>query len=95
MIERLKPIEEELIQVKWKAKGDELLFPARLNAKLAGLSSRVATADSAPTAAEQALSAELSGRLQAQLDQLSETVVTEVANLNEAIRRSELGAVGV
>jgi photosystem II stability/assembly factor-like uncharacterized protein len=94
VIDRLKPIEEELIQVKWKAKGDELLFPARLNAKLAGLSSRVASADSAPTAAEQVLSAELSDRLQAQLDQLSETVVTEVANLNEAIRRSELGAVG-
>ena len=92
--DRLKPIEEELIQVKWKAKGDDLFFPARLNAKLAGLSGRIASGDTAPTAAERAVFEDVSTRVQAQLDQLSETVVTEVGNLNEAIRKSELGAVG-
>ena len=94
VIDRLKPIEEELIQVKWKSRGDDLYFPPRLNAKLAGLSGRVASADGPPTASERAVFDELSQRLQAQLDQLSEAVVTEVGNLNEAIRRSEVGAVG-
>ena len=94
VIERLKPIEEELVQVKWKSTGDALFFPARLNGKLASLAGKVASGDTAPTPAEQAVYDELSARLQAQLDLLSEAIVTEVGNLNEAIRRSELGPVG-
>jgi len=38
---------------------------------------------------------ELSQRVQAQLDLLSEAVVTAVGNLNEAIRAANLPAVGV
>ena len=94
VIDRLKPIEAELIQVDIKNRGDVLLFPARLNAKLGYLTGVVASADAAPTASSKQVFDDVSKRVQAQLDQLSETVVTEVGNLNEAIRSSNLPAVG-
>src|SRR5262249_13598070 len=49
VVERLKPIEAELIQVDIKAKGEQLNFPIRLNGKLAALSGVIATGDGRPT----------------------------------------------
>jgi hypothetical protein len=93
VLDRLKPIEAELIQVEIKSRGDVLLFPARLNSKLGYLTGVVASADAAPTASSKQVFGDLSKRVRAQLDQLSETVVTEVGNLNEAIRSANLPAV--
>src|SRR5207237_3810819 len=42
-------IEEELVQVKAKSRQDTLNYPAKLNAKLAGLLGSVGSADFAPT----------------------------------------------
>jgi photosystem II stability/assembly factor-like uncharacterized protein len=95
VVDRLKPIEAELIQVEAKSRGDTLSFPVRLNGKLAALAGSIASADSKPTAAARAVFDDLSKRVQAQLDQLSETVVTEIGNLNDAIRTADLPAVGV
>jgi hypothetical protein len=95
VIDRLKPIEAELIQVEIKSRGDSLLFPVRLNGKLGYLAGVVASADAAPTASSQQVFDDLSTRVQAQLDQLSETLVTEVGNLNETIRNANLPAVGM
>ena len=94
VVDRLKPIEAELIQAEAKSRGDTLNFPVRLNGKLAALSGLIASGDGPPTAAHQAVFGELSQRVQAQLDLLSEAVVTEVGNLNEAIRAANLPAVG-
>jgi len=94
VIDRLKPIEAELIQVEAKSRGDSLLYPVRLNGKLAYLAGVVASADAAPTASSKRVFDDLSKRVQAQLDQLAETVVTEVGDLNETIRNANLPAVG-
>jgi hypothetical protein len=94
VIERLKPIEAELIQVQAKGRGDSLIFPVRLNGKLAALAGNIATADAAPTASAKQVFDELSSRVQAQLDQLAEAVVTEIGNLNESIRKANLPVVG-
>jgi len=94
VIERLKPIEAELIQVEAKSRSDSLNYPVRLNGKLAYLAGEVASADAAPTASAKQVAADLSRRVQAQLDQLAEAVVTEVGNLNESIRKANLPAVG-
>jgi photosystem II stability/assembly factor-like uncharacterized protein len=90
VVERLKPIEAELIQVEAKSRGDSLNFPVRLNGKLAYLAGVVASADAAPTAVSKQVFDDLSQRVQAQRDQLAETVVTEVGNLNQAIRTANL-----
>ncbi|HEV7665376.1 MAG TPA: glycosyl hydrolase [Chloroflexota bacterium] len=95
VVDRLKPIEAALIQVEAKTRGDTLNFPVRLNGKLAALAANIASADAKPTTNARAVFDDLSVRVQAQLDQLSETVVTEVGNLNEAIRKADLPPVGV
>jgi hypothetical protein len=95
VIDRLKPIEAELIQAEAKSRGDTLNFPVRLNGKLAALVANISSADAAPTKNARAVFDDLSARVQAQLDQLSETIVTEVGNLNDAIRKADLPAVGV
>src|SRR5437588_550149 len=85
VVERLKPIEAELIQAQAKSRGDELNFPIRLNGKLAYLKGTIASADGPPTASARAVFEDLSARVQTQLDQLAEAVATEVAFLNQAI----------
>ena len=95
VVERLKPIEAELIQAQAKSRGDELNFPIRLNGKLAYLKGTIASADDSPTASSRAVFEDLSARLQTQLDQLAEAVATEVAFLNQAIRNANLPPVGV
>ena len=94
LIERLKPIEAELIQVDIKARGDQLLFPARLTSKLAYLIGVISSSDAAPTVSAREVFDDVSRRLQTQLDQLSEAVATEVAFLNQSIQNANLPPVG-
>ena len=95
LIERLKPIEGELIQAEAKARSDTLNFPIRLNGKLASLTSMIASGDGAPTASAQGVFEDLSKRVQTQLDQLGEVLATEVAYLNQSIQNAKLPPVGV
>jgi len=95
LVERLKPIEAELIQVEAKSRGDTLNFPVRLNGKLAALQAVVASADAAPTRSSTAVADELAMRLQRDLDQLSEVLATEVAYLNQSIENARLPPVGM
>ena len=95
VLDRIKPIEEELIQVKWRAHGDDLMFPARLNGKLAGLQGVIASGDGAPTAGARAVYEDLSARVQTQLDLLSEVLATEVAILNRSIQNAYRPPVGL
>ena len=95
LIDRLKPIESELIQTEAKSRGDTLNFPVRLNGKLAYLIGVAASADARPTASAQEVGQDLSNRVQTQLDQLSEALATEVAFLNQAIENAKLPPVGV
>ena len=94
VIDRIKPIEEELVQVNARTRGDTLNFPVKLNGKLAALSANVGSADAAPTAAARAVFEDLSQRVQTQLDQLSEVLATEVAFLNQSIDNAKLPPVG-
>jgi photosystem II stability/assembly factor-like uncharacterized protein len=95
LLDRLKPIEAELIQAEAKSRGDTLNFPVGLNGKLATLLGVIASADSAPTAGARAVAEDLSARVQTQLDQLSEVLATEVAFLNQSIENARLPPVGV
>ncbi len=94
LIDRLKPIEAELIQANAKSRGDTLNFPVKLNGKLAFLMGAVASGDGAPTASAKSVFDDLSQRVQTQLDQLSEALATEVAFLNQSIENARLPPVG-
>ncbi|MBV9896533.1 MAG: glycosyl hydrolase [Chloroflexi bacterium] len=95
VVDRVKPIEAELIQVNARTRGDTLNFPVRLNGKLAALKGTIASADSAPTAGARSVFDDLSGRVQTQLDQLSEVLATEVAFLNQSIQNANVPVVGL
>jgi photosystem II stability/assembly factor-like uncharacterized protein len=91
--EKLTAIEEELIQVKVKNRGETLNLPIKLNAKMAGLSGPVGSADAAPTRQAYEVFDDLSARIDEQLRQLDAIVATDVAAFNALIRDSALPAI--
>jgi len=90
LLERLTPIEAELIQAKAVSRGDTLGIPVKLNGKLASLAGLIASGDGAPTVASREVFGDLSRRVQVQLDQLGEVLATEVAFLNQSIANAGL-----
>ncbi|MBV9577569.1 MAG: glycosyl hydrolase [Chloroflexi bacterium] len=94
VLERLEPIEAELIQTRAVSRGDTLGMPVKLNGKLASLAALIASGDGAPTAAARGVFSDLSARVQTQLDQLGEVLATEVAFLNQSIDNARLPPVG-
>jgi hypothetical protein len=67
---------------------DQLNFPTRLNAKLAGLTSVVASADAAPTQQSYEVFHELTTRIDQQLIALQEVIDQDVAAFSELVRTS-------
>ena len=91
--EKLTAIEAELIQSRARVQQDQLNFPTRLNAKLSGLTSVVASADGAPTQQAYEVFHDLSTRIDQQLIQLQEVIDADVAAFNELIRTSAIPAI--
>jgi hypothetical protein len=93
--EKLTAIEAELIQSRARVQQDQLNFPTRLNAKLAGLTSVVASADGAPTQQAYEVFRDLSTRIDQQLIQLQTVVHGDVTAFNELIHTSSIPAVSL
>ena len=91
--ERLKAIEDELIQSKAKTRQDTLNHPAKLNGKLAGLAGVIASAQAAPTTQAYAVFDDLSARINAQLRQLQEVLDSDVAAFNLLLRENDVPGV--
>jgi hypothetical protein len=91
--EKLTAIEAELIQSRARVQQDQLNFPTRLNAKLSGLTSVVASADVAPTRQGYEVFHDLSTRIDQQLIQLQGVIDADVAAFNELIRTSAIPAI--
>ncbi|MFQ5708030.1 MAG: WD40/YVTN/BNR-like repeat-containing protein [bacterium] len=91
--EKLKGIEEEIIQVKIKASQDALNYPIKLNNKLASLAGTVASADTRPTKQAYAVFDELSARLDGNLTRLNEVMATDVPDFNRLVKEQEVPAV--
>jgi photosystem II stability/assembly factor-like uncharacterized protein len=91
--EKLKAIEDELIQSKAKTRQDTLNHPTKLNGKLAGLAGVIANAQAAPTKQAYAVFDDLSQRIDAQLRQLQEVLDTDVAAFNSQLREHNVPGV--
>ena len=89
----LAAIEDELIQTKARSRQDTLNFPIKLNAKLGGVVTAVASADAPPTRAQQEVFADLSRRIDAQLARLRKLLDTELKDLNARMRRAGVPAI--
>jgi photosystem II stability/assembly factor-like uncharacterized protein len=90
--ERLKPIEDELIQSKAKTRQDTLNHPAKLNGKLAGMANVLAGAHAAPTRQAYELFDDLCQRIDAQAQRLREVIDGDVAAFNALMREQNVPA---
>lgn len=91
--EKLAEIEQELVEPRITTQLDMVHFPTRLNAKLAALPSVVASADSAPTRQSYDVFADLSARIDQQLERWRDTLEVDVAGFNAVVRGADLPAV--
>lgn len=92
---KITAIEEEMIQVNATASEDEANYPTKLNSKLTYLSAVSDSADTAPTAAEEAVFAKLDTELEAQLKLWREVLAKDLPALNEAMQKNGIPVVGV
>jgi photosystem II stability/assembly factor-like uncharacterized protein len=90
---KLSSIEEELYQTKNQSSQDPLNFPIKLNNKLAALGSIVGSADAAPTDQSYTLYDELAGKIDAQLQRLTQVMTTDLKAFNNLVRTSDIPAV--
>ena len=87
---KLEPIENTLVSVR-SVKGSDLInLGARLNVKLAELTSVVASADAGPTKQSFDVLADLSGRIDTQLASLQEVVDTDLQALIALVHELEV-----
>ena len=91
--EKLKVIEEELIQTRSKSRQDPLNFPIKLNNKIAALAGSVSRGDAPPTAQARAVLDDLSAQLQIQLDKLAAIVDADVRAFNALIKKADVPAI--
>ncbi|OYT71201.1 MAG: glycosyl hydrolase [Chloracidobacterium sp. CP2_5A] len=80
--DKLTAIEETLVQTKIQSGQDPLNYPIRLNNKLAALAGVVDSADAAPTAQAREVFADLSARIDAELQKLREVMTGDLADFN-------------
>ncbi len=87
--DKLSAIEQELIQVNYQGARDRLNLPAKLNAKLAELTSVVAAADFAPPQQVYHVFDDIVSRISPQLQQLEGVIDQDVAQFAHLVQ--ELG----
>ena len=91
----LTNVEETLYQTKNRSSQDPLNFPIRLNDKLAGVASVVATGDFRPTRQALQVRAELVEKIDEQLAKLNTIVSEKIPELNRLILEQEIPAIFV
>jgi len=90
---KIAGIEEELIQVNGKSTEDFANYPTKLESKFAYLQNVTDSADTAPTAAEEAVFAELDQRLETQLAKWRDVLSKDVLALNDAMRKNNVALI--
>jgi hypothetical protein len=76
--------------VNSKSSEDQANYPTMLNSKLGHLQVLVDSADTAPTAAEVAVFADLDQRLEAQLAKWREILSKDLPGLNDSMRKNNV-----
>ena len=87
---KISAIEEELVQVNGKSTEDFANYPTKLESKLAYLQNVTDSADTAPTAAELAVFADLDQRLETQLAKWHDVLSKDLVALNDATRKNNV-----
>ena len=91
----MKPVEENLIQVKMKSSEGNLRYPNMLNEQYASFNDLVQGVDDAPTAQQLLVFDELHSRLSTQLSSWQEIVRVQVPALNDLMRKQGVPTLAV
>lgn len=90
---KLAAVEDDLIEVRYKGARDRLHLPAKLNAKLAELTSVVAAGDFAPPKQAYEVFDDITGKIAIRLARLEEIVEKEVAAFAHLLRELQIPAI--
>lgn len=93
LVEKLKAVEDVLIQSKSKSNQDPLNYPIMLDNKLAALAAVVASADSRPTDGSYQVFKELSEKADAELAKLRSLIETDLSALNKMVQEAGIPAI--
>ncbi len=91
--EKLKGVEDVLIQSKLKSRQDPLNYPIKLDNKIADLARVVASADTRPTDQSYEVFKELSIQADEQIVKLKDIFKTELATFNNLVRETDIPAI--
>ncbi len=91
--DKLKAVEEDILQVKIKAGQDALNYPIKLNDKIATLSGVASSADAKPTQQTYDVYQELSGKLDGLLERYKTAMTTELSAFNALVKTLDVPAV--
>jgi len=91
--EKLKSVEDELIQSKSKSRQDPLNYPIKLDNKIAALVRVVASADASPTDQSYDLFKEFSAKADDQIEKLKNIMETDLSGFNKLVKESGIPAV--
>lgn len=91
--EKLKEIEDVLIQSKSKSSQDPLNYPIKLDNKISTLTSVVASSDSKPTDQSYELFKELSAQADVQIAKLDKLIQTDLVAFNKIVKEADIPAV--
>lgn len=91
--EKLKAVEDVLIQSKSKSSQDPLNYPIKLDNKIAALASVVARANARPTDQSYEVFKELSAKAEKQVAKLKEILETDLPAFNKMVREADIPAI--
>ncbi len=95
LLKKISAVEEKIIQTKMKSTEGDLRYPTMIDEQLIYLNWSVDGTDAAPTDGQQQLFAELSGKLQEQLNVWDRILSTDLAGFNRAAEKQKITVVDV
>jgi len=93
LVEKLKAVEDVLIQSKSKSNQDPLNYPIMLDNKLAALAAVVASADSRPTDGSYQVFKELSEKADAELARFRSLIEADLSAFNKMVQEAGIPAI--
>jgi hypothetical protein len=95
LLKKITAVEEKVIQTKMKSTEGDLRYPTMIDEQLIFLNWSVDGADSAPTDGQQQLFAELSVRLQDQLNVWDRILSADLAGFNRTAEKQKINLLDV
>ncbi len=95
LLKKISAVEEKIIQTKMKSTEGDLRYPTMIDEQLIYLNWSADGTDAAPTDGQQRLFAELSGKLQEQLNVWDRILSADLAGFNRAAEKQKITVVDV